>query len=1255
MLLVQEAAATTKPKPVVGGLDTILRGLQVDKVHFDIIKRACRVVGIKVKTTAKQPDIVENLIKAHQGVLAADGYMASQGRVEYSQPFPTDTAVRARGTDTTVLLEEVVRTFNNARESVEHLILAAKDAKFNRGVLELNGDHPTLRCEAAGCQNVVQSAADLALLRTCGHTLCLPCEREGPGGRHKLCPAADCGTTFFGGDINIASNFVASDPKALVSPHVSAKIAGVVDLVRSIRDAAPSDQVIVFVQYAQIKKQMVAALRSAQISCLGGGATGELGADIELFKQGAARVILLELAGPQAAGSNLAMANHIVFVSPLVKDDNEDYEALMNQAVGRAVRHGQTKKVYSYHLQSGRTIEEQILKDRRPIGAQYLNGSFQDAQDRIMVDLREDVANRQHASDPAETQKADVLQKTDEAVVVPDAVSPAGTRRASPGERVPLRGTQPADVIILADTGKYVETDTLQWIVDEVANAVAQGKVKATKKKKQEADGASEAGDDGHSDNDVAADGGNDHDNGGPSGHGSKQGTSSPKTDRGTDGNGNGGASAGDEQGQEDGGGQTGDGGSSGGGDEGGSSGGHGGASSAAGDAAGGSDGDEPSGPGQDQGSGGGHDDPESSDGEDTDSEDSDDEPPLKRPRLQRCNSSDPEIFSDSESSDSEDPDDEPPPKRRRLQGGQSSATENRQSPPAQNTQSPPQNTQNPPSQNTQSQTAQNTRIRPAQNTRNRPNTSGNSAGRPEPSIENDIYCACEDDDMYDGEEERKPEPRGEPVAEPEEEPASDAQADPVSQPENALKRRRARDDDDDDDSTYRPGPYAPAAPERATRRSARISARPAPPAPEPQQIEAVEAAPGDAEPAQEAPETRRSRDAPCPLENEEPSGDVADASCDRCRRHAIPGCNRRKNGCQHCRGVRQAQANIKMFCTYTGLMWKAPPKFRSGEWVKEIVRGLRVALHGTTNQPMTLNCPRCITMHASCDQLIPCGQCLSDHGLEGDEKPTDDQILKCTFYCYFKVDNLDEAQNARRKIREERWKKGLDPYAAISDEALARYLVGGFDWEDGIGDAEESGPADQALDGAQQPDADQQPDASWQPDLSQLPAANRQMSREQEDELLGVGGSMSVADVGALMEEMDETRKADGLSMEDCIASNALGEADALGEEDIPMPDADTTPNHEHTGALGPSSHYYGRICRRCEELGREGCNLACPCQHCLADFPAVDNMFANQANSSSHQIAFLRCRGLWVRHPGPRPTQQDNDANGDDEAGGS
>ena len=62
---------------------------------------------------------------------------------------------------------------------------------------------------------------------------------------------------------------------------------------------------------------------------------------------------------------NLQCANHVIFVSSLIKSSKEAWHATMTQAIGRVKRFGQKKTVQVWYLLASNTIDVNVLQERR--------------------------------------------------------------------------------------------------------------------------------------------------------------------------------------------------------------------------------------------------------------------------------------------------------------------------------------------------------------------------------------------------------------------------------------------------------------------------------------------------------------------------------------------------------------------------------------------------------------------------------------------------------------------------------------------------------------------------------------------------------------------------------------------------------------------------------------------------------------------------------------------------------------------------
>ncbi|KAI0016002.1 hypothetical protein F4780DRAFT_783639 [Xylariomycetidae sp. FL0641] len=92
---------------------------------------------------------------------------------------------------------------------------------------------------------------------------------------------------------------------------------------------------------------------------------------------GQPKVLLLQMGSKEAAGQNLQYANHVMFASTLTAELQEEYEAQMKQARGRAVRYGQQKTVNVYHFVAAQTFDVDLWEQRHNKDIVQKNGQVQ--------------------------------------------------------------------------------------------------------------------------------------------------------------------------------------------------------------------------------------------------------------------------------------------------------------------------------------------------------------------------------------------------------------------------------------------------------------------------------------------------------------------------------------------------------------------------------------------------------------------------------------------------------------------------------------------------------------------------------------------------------------------------------------------------------------------------------------------------------------------------------------------------------------
>jgi hypothetical protein len=176
------------------------------------------------------------------------------------------------------------------------------------------------------------------------------------------CPADGCKATIKDhhllwkskmGDLHNASQ----------SAH-GAKIDAAIKLLKDIKRRG--DQAVLFVQYENQLSEVSQALSTSHIAAtiLDKSTTG--GKKIEEFKSADTKttVIVLNASDETATGLNLQNANHVIFQSPLLRDQQYSYDATMAQAIGRVRRHGQQKQIHVYRIVALDTIDVDILEHR---------------------------------------------------------------------------------------------------------------------------------------------------------------------------------------------------------------------------------------------------------------------------------------------------------------------------------------------------------------------------------------------------------------------------------------------------------------------------------------------------------------------------------------------------------------------------------------------------------------------------------------------------------------------------------------------------------------------------------------------------------------------------------------------------------------------------------------------------------------------------------------------------------------------------
>lgn len=254
---------------------------------------------------------------------------------------------RQLATDLNTLTKEVVQIVQERRLLRQVLALG----------LDREGTHKCQVCEGDFVPE------QLTVMSLCGHLTCKEC-LDGEGHlSEKLngCPVLGCSGP--GSDSGIpAVRF--SSPASGVEEN-GTKVSSLLRVLRNIRRDAPGERALVFLQGAIFKAKVATAIAAEFGNQVVANAAG--GSDTAVSRFGRnekARILILPIDSINAAGWNLQMCNHVIFVCPFLSRSKADWQATMDQAVGRCARHGQSQTVHVYHLLSSATLEMEIFQAR---------------------------------------------------------------------------------------------------------------------------------------------------------------------------------------------------------------------------------------------------------------------------------------------------------------------------------------------------------------------------------------------------------------------------------------------------------------------------------------------------------------------------------------------------------------------------------------------------------------------------------------------------------------------------------------------------------------------------------------------------------------------------------------------------------------------------------------------------------------------------------------------------------------------------
>ncbi|KAJ5605517.1 C-5 cytosine methyltransferase [Penicillium lagena] len=251
----------------------------------------------------------------------------------------------------------------NIISTLKLIVQIERDIRFSEAIVNLQTAGMAISC--CKCNTQQNSITKVGLLTSCGHLLCEDCIDKIPE-KERQCLVPGCDGSAKQSKIVHGSSVEGGKS----SSERDSKIEKLVEILQQVPD---NELVLVFVQFEDLMPVVSRALKATGIEhrMARAGNMGPINEFIKLNggkstgKQHARpKVLILRLGSSMAAGLNLQCANHVVFLSPLLVSTQQEWNAGMTQAIGRARRYGQTRTVHVYHLLMKMTVDVNVMQER---------------------------------------------------------------------------------------------------------------------------------------------------------------------------------------------------------------------------------------------------------------------------------------------------------------------------------------------------------------------------------------------------------------------------------------------------------------------------------------------------------------------------------------------------------------------------------------------------------------------------------------------------------------------------------------------------------------------------------------------------------------------------------------------------------------------------------------------------------------------------------------------------------------------------
>ncbi|OAX82532.1 hypothetical protein ACJ72_03117 [Emergomyces africanus] len=272
-------------------------------------------------------------------------------------------------------INELNSCTDSLRRLVEEALVRIRAARLFDVVRSFQNRWPTDVFACSSCFEQLTDPALFSILGECGHALCKACIDISQVEEICRLPACSGGAESFRVIKYSDVAFLNIDTNNNSNGEQWEEYGGIklVQLIRLIKDTdkiPEGEQVLLFIQFADLMEAASAALRHAKITHLMIPVNDRMASSkIVKFQSGTetvkSKVLILRLGDVSASGLNLQNANHVIFFHPLLARSQYDYTSGMAQAIGRSRRYGQQNHVHIYHFLALKTIEVNIFEQQR--------------------------------------------------------------------------------------------------------------------------------------------------------------------------------------------------------------------------------------------------------------------------------------------------------------------------------------------------------------------------------------------------------------------------------------------------------------------------------------------------------------------------------------------------------------------------------------------------------------------------------------------------------------------------------------------------------------------------------------------------------------------------------------------------------------------------------------------------------------------------------------------------------------------------